>query len=1046
MKTPMTLDAPRAQAANRNGHGPNEAQLAHLRHAIEHAAHLLPAQGPITVFIHHNTLHAFEDLPFFEAVEKGAKIFGCQPYLSEDRYREELGHGRIRFADLETVLDEDLGATASEQILPFCTRRDLRQAMLQFPMRYGPTEELLWFIAETDALWRVRSDVSAAVRGRMISEARHWVMRDVREGYESVRNGNEASAHASRGGAFDVSGLLEKLGTSSIEDWTEETWEAFTLQVLWRVCCNGVAQTPRAAPLPTPSLRHRDLLLQATGEDSDLLVNDLLIRFCAAFLDQGLAHWELPRRDEGFYRSFCALYGQPSGPPDGWMRGLAAELERLKRNEIDPVQSIVESLALLGVEEFEWEDYLSATMLSLSGWAGMVRQVEIRADSVRHAIPEGSLVEFLAVRLLLERLALAYTAREALKYKGSLAGLRQAALAKVIQPEPHSTEQRAFLVFQLAQVLGWPPDVMRRLDGQEWTRLIEEIEAFSATSRRRIFHLAYECRFVTQTLDALSLHEEARLDAKARPRFQASFCLDEREESMRRHLEEVAPDVRTFGAAGFYGVAMYFRGAADAHFIPLCPIIIRPQHWVTEEVVDDLLNDHERRAKARRALGTASHRFHLGTRSLTAGALLTVGVGMLASIPLIARILFPRLTTQVSRTFSRFVDAPQTTRLRLERKSADAGPDNGSIGYSISEMGAVAERQLRDLGLTSNFARLVFFIGHGSYSLNNPHKSAYDCGACGGSPGAPNGRALAKMLNDPRIREQLARRGLKIPADTIFVGGFHNTCNDHITLFELDQIPDTHRAEVVASQRDFDTALMRNAHERCRRFMSAPLTMSFAAARDHVEGRSADLAQTRPELGHATNAICMVGRRQRTRGLYLDRRAFLTSYDPTEDDEQGTILTRLLGAAVPVCAGINLEYFFSRVDNAGFGCGTKLPHNVASLLGVMNGAASDLRTGLPWQMVEIHEPVRLVFVIETTPDVILGIMERNPGIGGVFRNGWSLLTLLDPHSQNMKVYRDGAFRDYQPQSDHLPRASSSVAWYRGWRDHLEFAEIGEPKT
>ena len=153
--------------------------------------------------------------------------------------------------------------------------------------------------------------------------------------------------------------------------------------------------------------------------------------------------------------------------------------------------------------------------------------------------------------------------------------------------------------------------------------------------------------------------------------------------------------------------------------------------------------------------------------------------------------------------------------------------------------------------------------------------------------------------------------------------------------------------------------------------MSAPLTLTPEEARRHVEGRAEDLAQTRPEYGHATNAICIVGRRSRTRGLFLDRRAFLTSYDPTQDDAESTILTGLLRAVFPVCAGINLEYYFSYVDPTGYGCGTKLPHNITSLLGVMDGAASDLRTGLPWQMVEIHEPVRLLFVIETTPEAML---------------------------------------------------------------------------
>lgn len=54
-----------------------------LRHIIEHAAHLLPARGPITVFIHHNTLLAFEDLPFDPGVRK-------RPYLPEEKFRREV--------------------------------------------------------------------------------------------------------------------------------------------------------------------------------------------------------------------------------------------------------------------------------------------------------------------------------------------------------------------------------------------------------------------------------------------------------------------------------------------------------------------------------------------------------------------------------------------------------------------------------------------------------------------------------------------------------------------------------------------------------------------------------------------------------------------------------------------------------------------------------------------------------------------------------------------------------------------------------------------
>src|SRR5262249_40004733 len=148
------------------------------------------------------------------------------------------------------------------------------------------------------------------------------------------------------------------------------------------------------------------------------------------------------------------------------------------------------------------------------------------------------------------------------------------------------------------------------------------------------------------------------------------------------------------------------------------------------------------------------------------------------------------------------------------------------------------------------------------------------------------------------------------------------------------------------------------------------------AALAHVEGRAADLAQPRPEYGHATNAFCIIGRRNRTRGLFLDRRAFLVSYDPARDPNS-SILSRIMAAVVPVVAGISLESYFSYIDPTGYGCGTTLPHNVTSLLGVMDGAQSDLRTGLPWQMVEIHEPARLAIIVEGMPDDVRCVVEDN---------------------------------------------------------------------
>jgi uncharacterized protein YbcC (UPF0753/DUF2309 family) len=1009
--------------------------LEQLREAIDHAAHLLPAQGPITVFIHHNTLHALEKLPFTEAVKRGATIFGCQPYLTRSRYRYELRRGRIQVADLEAVLRKNLGAWADETILRFCTRLELRLAMLQYPVPFGPAEELLWFVAETDALRTIRHDVSAAVRDRLIAETRRWVMRDLRNG---VRTSSPA---AEKGKATDLSELFERFRESRIEEWTDTIWEAFTLQALWRVCCHGVAGVPDLALPPLLPLRHRDLLLQTTGMDADLLVHDVLVRFCGAFLDQGLAQWRLPRRDEGFYRAFCALYRRPPGPANRWLRGLARELGHLEDGRLNPLESIRESLEVLGVGKEEWHDFLSATLLALRGWAGMIRFLEERGDRALHPVPPGSLTEFLAIRLLLDRLALTHLAQEAFGLAGPLKTLREELRQRLGPRRPLSPEQRAFVVFQLAQVLGWSPGELHRLSESDWATLLEEIETFPGIERRRVFHLAYEHRFYSQTLDALALHNRGPYPEPGAPRFQAIFCIDEREESMRRHLEEVAPDAATFGIAGFYFVPMYYRGADDAHFVPLCPPVMRPQHWIVEEVVKGLEEARERHARRRRALGRLSRGFHIASRSFILGALVSAVAGVLASIPLITRTLFPRLAARFRRRFGRFVEAPRLTRLRLERTEMNPGPESGHVGFSLDEMTDMAERVLRDTGLTADFSRLVLTFGHGSTSMNNPHESAHDCGACGGSRGGANGRAIAQILNDDRVRDRLKARGLVIPADTVFVGGMHNTSSEAVTFYDLDRLPESYRVEFEAVRALVEEAADRDAHERCRRFESAPLTLSFDDARQHVEGRAEDLAQVRPEWGHATNAICMVGRRQRTRGLFLDRRAFLNSYDPIQDDADATILTRILQAVVPVCAGISLEYYFSYVDNVGYGCGTKLPHNIAALLGVMDGAASDLRTGLPWQMVEIHEPVRILFIVETRPETMLRIIDRDAVIGRLFRNEWVQLAVLSPDSADVQIFRDGVFCPYQPQASRLPKAASSVDWYRGWREDLEFAEI-----
>jgi len=1010
-----------------------------LEEAISHAAHLLPAQGPINVFVHHNTLHAFEEQGFHEALAVATDTFGCHPYLGEDEYRAELAAERMSFLDVESALRELTSDGDLKLAGDLTTRLELRRLMLRYPLYVAPAAELKWLVAESDALRKIRPEVDVKTKTQLLQATQRWLLRDFANGIDEEDDCGKPEL---------MRRVLVNFRSGAPAGWPDNVWEPATLQLIWAICSEAATQFGEDKP-EQKAVRHRDVLYLATGVDSDRPVNELLIRFCAAFLDQGFSQWQLPCREEGLFRSFVQLYSQAGPAPSEHFAELSSELRRLQAAGLTSNESILESLQILGVEEREWDDYLAETFLALRGWAGMLHQVERRGDRVPLGIPAGSLRDFLAVRLLLERLVLKHLVNSELGTGCSLADFRQRIQPRISKMKAGAQGElgRAFALFQLAQLAGWLPEKLLGLGVDSWSELQKEIESFSTLERRRVFQLAFEAGYRRQVLGAYAYHtrtvglRQVQQQVEGpRPSFQIVCCIDDREESFRRHLEELDPNCQTFGSAGFFAVPMYYRGAADAHFVPLCPIILQPQHYVVEQVRTEAAESHDRRARARRVLGRQAHNLHTSSRSFLGGLGMAV-FGPLATLPLVARVLFPRATARLRRTAGRMLTPPIETELTLERAGGAPGKDPDQLGFTISEMADSVERLLRDIGLIHNFSQIVIVCGHGSSSLNNPHESAYNCGACGGGRGGPNARAVSAMANDPRVRALLRERGLNLPDDTWFVGAFHNTCDDSVRYSDTARIPVAQQAAFERVQNLIDQARPRNAHERCRRFVSADLSMNPLAALRHVETRAEDLSQTRPEYNHATNAVCTVGRRARTRGLYLDRRSFLVSYDPTQDTPDQAVLARTLGAVIPVCGGINLEYYFSRVDVAGYGCGSKLPHNVTSLLGVMDGAASDLRTGLSAQMVEIHDPVRLLFVIETRPEHFLSIMQRNPVIRRLCGNGWVQVATVSPDSDAIHLLEGERFVRFEGKLENLPRVGNSTDWYRGRRGNLGFAQV-----
>jgi uncharacterized protein YbcC (UPF0753/DUF2309 family) len=801
---------------------------------------------------------------------------------------------------------------------------------------------------------------------------------------------------------------------------------------LWLACMEAVSLFRPAVVHGRPPARPRDLIAAvAPALDTDALVHPLLIRWCAAFLDQGVATWPMPGRDRGLLEAAAGLFATRLGPVEPWSVRLPAALAAVRGR--GPRDVIVDEVRRLGVPDADRDEVVSRSLLALRGWAGMIHQLEQRPDRAPvHAVP-ARLADFVALRLVLDRVAAEWAAAR-LGHRGDLSALWTELRDRHPPHRGPGSVARAFLLCQVARLVGLTAADVRGLEEEELVRFERTLQGFDAVARRRIFQLAYERRHRIVTLDALAAHEPAAFAAD-RPTAQAVTCMDDRCESFRRHLEELEPGIETLGAAGFFFVPMNYHGIDDWHATPLCPIVMKPAHTVVEMPVEQAVGRNRLRQAIRRAVGRLRGGLSSGNRTLLVGGLLAAVGGAIAAVPLVARVLFPRFTGRLARTTAELGRHRVPTRLLLERQATAPLSDGTWPGFTVDEMAGIVRRLLEDVGLTGRFARLVAVLGHGSTSLNNPHESAYDCGACGGGRGGANARAFALMANDPRVRRRLATDGLEIPADTVFIGGMQDTCSDAIVLYDRDRVPDDHRADLTAFEATCRRALAADAQERCRRFDSVPLDVGADEALRRVEGRASDLAQVRPELGHATNAMCVIGRRWRTRGLFLDRRAFLVSYDP-DTDPDGDILARTLAAVGPVAAGFNLAYTLSRIDPIGYGCGTKLPHNITGLIGVMDGHASDLRTGLPWQTVEIHEPVRLLVVIEAPVERILAAIARVPAVERLVSNRWVQLAAWGQPGAGLAWCDDGRFVPYVPESNRIPTVTRSIDWFGGQRGHL----------
>jgi uncharacterized protein YbcC (UPF0753/DUF2309 family) len=269
--------------------------------------------------------------------------------------------------------------------------------------------------------------------------------------------------------------------------------------------------------------------------DLDTMVQPTLFRILCNYLDQGISIWDFPVGNKSFLdaireleqNSFSSFFKKPRA------RNLL-----LKGN-----CSITSLLKIVVGDEDYFDQYLFDQQFSHMGWSGMVAAIESQPHTLLSR-KEISLHDLIVFELLMEIDAL------------------DVHLGKKWEP--------------LAKKLNNPP-----LD------LFKDVPSSELTEIFKIWQDAFEWSYYDEALAGLLLKQKKATVINSQKSFQAAFCIDERECSIRRHLENTDPFCETFGTPGFFSVEFFFQPSKAKFYDKLCPAPVTPKYLIKEFDVDE---------------------------------------------------------------------------------------------------------------------------------------------------------------------------------------------------------------------------------------------------------------------------------------------------------------------------------------------------------------------------------------------------------------------------------------------------------------------------
>lgn len=1015
-----------------------------IRAMVHVAGESIPYFWPMRTFIHHNPLYGLEHLSFYEAVEEGRRLFHGKGYLSRATYQHYLADCKVDLSELSRLI----GAFVDTQ-----------------PQ-----------VAELDSprlLLTLATSISEPISPNV-----------------SLASGN------------DIYAML-----------TGKPMPPLAIDSAW------LTSKLKADMLAARSVY--TIVDKLFGTEIGNILNELMIKSCLDFFDEGQSVWQMPGRDKGLFNAWSAL---ACSNLRLFIRGLHIKNILSVDNTAEGIISYV--MGEMGVPEDAWIDFFTRELTHLHGWAGFIRWRSSAKNYHWGRYYPADLVDYLAIRLVLGLALL----REHAHRQGTPANmtdiirfveespeevfLRQEFYGGGVLPEfvqevedsiyskhskrllPKYLERKrieearraAAKIHNLADAAGMSPQV-EKLSPEAFDQFLSMLSAFEQEEGKMWLN-AHETFYMEQLISGLNLSNPA--PREKRPFAQILFCIDVRSERIRRHLEKVG-DYQTFGIAGFFGIPVGFIGLEKGSETSLCPVVASPKNLVLELAI-------VRNSDDQNLISVLEHVLQELKSSILSPFVTVEAIGLLFGLDMFgksfaplaynrwrqrlhpeitdSRLLLDKLSREQAESIIRSLQRAMIVQaigreLGIQREAVtdemigeirDAALGNmagsthfarqfgldeqaekqflnrlqhvyrisrgyvqiqlerlGRIGFTLDEQVNFVSQALRSIGLDRHFSRFVLLAGHGSTSENNPYESALDCGACGGNHGIINARVLSQIANKPAVRERLRVQGIDIADDTWFIPAFHNTTTDELSLHDLDLLPPSHLVYLDRLNNGLQAASRLCAAERLITLEATGRIEQPAKAYRHAQRNAMDWSQVRPEWGLSRNAAFLIGRRNLTEQMDLDGRVFLHSYD-YRCDSKGRLLENILTGPLVVGQWINMEHYFSTVDNAHYGSGSKVYHNVAGRFGVMTGNLSDLRTGLPSQTVlkngvPYHEPMRLLTVIEAPLSLARQAIEGVAKVKSLVHNGWVRVIVVDPETHSFYVFQDGTWLERIPHPD-----------------------------